>query len=83
MDICDREEYLNWLVDYEFNLFKIPQPDCVIFLDVPIEFSKKLMENRKIKLQGRKKDIHESDIEYLEKSYNNALYIADKYDWKK
>ncbi len=83
MDICDREEYLNWLADYEFNLFKIPKPDCVIFLDVPIEFSEKLMENRKIKLQGRKKDIHESDIEYLEKSYNNALYIADKYDWKK
>ncbi|WP_204265139.1 hypothetical protein, partial [Klebsiella aerogenes] len=44
MDICDREEYLNWLADYEFNLFKIPQPDCVIFLDVPIEFSKKLTE---------------------------------------
>ncbi len=55
MDICDREEYLNWLADYEFNLFKIPKPDCVIFLDVPIEFSEKLMENRKIKLQGKKK----------------------------
>ncbi len=41
------------------------------------------MENRKNKITGKKKDIHESDIEYLEKSYNNALYIADKYDWKK
>jgi magnesium-transporting ATPase (P-type) len=30
-----------------------------------------------------KKDIHESDLDYLEKSYNNSLYIADKYDWKK
>ncbi|MCC0645833.1 MULTISPECIES: dTMP kinase [unclassified Clostridioides] len=84
MDIGDREKYLNWLADYEFNLFKIPQPDCVVFLDVPIEFSEKLMENRKNKITGEKeKDIHESDIEYLEKSYNNALYIADKYDWKK
>lgn len=42
MDVCDREKYLNWLADYEFNLFKIPQPDCVVFLDVPIEFSKSL-----------------------------------------
>ncbi len=55
MDICDREEYLNWLADYEFNLFKIPQPDCVIFLDVPIEFSKSLWRIEKIKLQGKKK----------------------------
>lgn len=84
MDIEDRENYLEWLEDFEFNLYKIPKPDCVIFLDVPIEFSKKLMENRKNKFTGEdKKDIHESDISYLEKSYNNALYIADKYNWKK
>ena len=84
MDEKDREKYLDWLGDYEFNLYKIPEPDCVIFLDVPIEFSQKLMENRKNKITGEdKKDIHESDIEYLTKSYNNALYIANKYNWKK
>lgn len=79
-----RDKYLDWLVDYEFNIYKIPKPDCVIFLDVPIEFSQKLMENRKNKITGEdKKDIHESDIDYLIKCYNNSLYIADKYDWKK
>ena len=84
MDEADRDKYLDWLFDYEFNLYKIPQPDCVIFLDVPIEFSQKLMENRKNKITGEdKKDIHESDIEYLTKSYNNSLYIADKYNWNK
>lgn len=80
----DRDKYLDWLFDYEFNLYKIPQPDCVVFLDVPIEFSKKLMENRKNKITGEdKKDIHESDLDYLEKSYNNSLYIANKYNWEK
>ena len=84
MDKEDRDKYLDWLVDYEFNLYKIPEPDCVIFLDVPIEFSQKLMENRKNKITGEdKKDIHESDVDYLTKSYNNSLYIADKYNWKK
>ena len=29
------------------------------------------------------KDIHERDINYLEKSYQNSLYIADKYNWNK
>ena len=80
----DRDKYLDWLFDFEFNMYKIPQPDCVVFLDVPIEYSKKLMENRKNKITGEsKKDIHESDLDYLEKSYNNSLCIADKYDWKK
>lgn len=80
----DRDKYLDWLIDFEFNMYKIPKPDCVIFLDVPIEFSKKLMENRKNKITGeKKKDIHESDLSYLEQSYNNSLFIADKYDWKK
>lgn len=84
MDKEDRDKYLEWLTDFEFNMYKIPKPDCVIFLDVPIEFSKKLMENRKNKFTGEyKKDIHESDIDYLEQSYNNSLYIADKYNWKK
>ncbi|MPN41261.1 Thymidylate kinase [bioreactor metagenome] len=84
MDKEDRDKYLDWLSDYEFNMYKIPKPDCVVFLDVPIEFSKKLMENRKNKITGdAKKDIHESDIDYLEKSYNNSLDIADKYKWNK
>lgn len=84
MDIEDRDKYLDWLVDYEFDLYKIPKPDCVVFLDVPIDFSKKLMENRKNKFTGQsKKDIHESDIGYLTKSYNNSLYIADKFMWNK
>ncbi len=84
MEDKDRDKYLDWLVDYEFNMYKIPKPNGVIFLDVPIEFSKKLMENRKNKFTGEsKKDIHESDINYLEKSYQNSLYIANKYGWNK
>lgn len=84
MDIEDRDKYLDWLVDYEFNMYKIPEPDCVVFLDVPIDFSKKLMENRRNKFTGEtKKDIHESDIDYLTKSYNNSLYIAEKFKWDK
>ena len=95
--ICDRyttsnmvhqaskiDKYLDWLNDLEFNLYKIPKPDCAIFLDVPVEVSKSLMQDRNNKITGEsEKDIHESDFEYLKKSYENSLYIADKYDWKR
>lgn len=84
MEIEERDKYLDWLEDYEYNLFKIPRPDEVIFLNVPVDYSIKLMENRKNKFTGEdEKDIHESDKNYLRKTYNNSIYIADKYNWKR
>ncbi len=84
MEIEERDKYLDWLEDYEYNLFKIPRPDEVIFLNVPVDYSIKLMENRKNKFTGEdEKDIHESDKSYIRKTYNNSLYIADKYNWKR
>ena len=70
LDESERDKYLDWLSDLEFNLYKIPEPDCVIFLDVPAEVSKSLMKDRNNKITGEsQKDIHESDFEYLKKSY--------------
>ena len=84
MDEKYRDKYLDWLFDYEYNFYKIPKPNGVIFLDVPVEISQELMKDRKNKINGdSKKDIHESDIKYLKKSYNNSIYIANKYNWIK
>lgn len=84
MDKDERESYLNWLYDLEFNKYELPIPDCVIFLDMPPEVSQKLMKDRLNKITGEsKKDIHESDSEYLKKSYYNSLDICNKYSWIK
>lgn len=80
----DRNNYLDWLYDLEFNKFGLPIPDCVIFLDVPPEISQKLMEDRVNKYTGEKaKDIHESDLNYLKNCYENSLEIVEKYNWKR
>lgn len=80
----EKEKFLNWLWDLEFNLYGIPEPDKVIFLDVDPKVSKQLMKNRLNKITGEEeKDIHESNEEYLVNSYNNSLKIADKYNWDK
>ncbi|WP_073508322.1 dTMP kinase [Streptobacillus notomytis] len=82
-DIKEKEEYLKWLEDLEFNKFCIPKPNITIFLNVPIEYTFNLMENRNNKFTGdSKKDIHESDREYLKKSYYNALNIAKEKGWR-
>lgn len=84
MNKDERESYLNWLYDLEFKKYELPIPDCVIFLDMPPEVSQKLMKDRLNKITGEsKKDIHESDSEYLKKSYYNSLDICNKYSWIK
>ncbi|NLM35094.1 MAG: thymidylate kinase [Clostridiales bacterium] len=81
-DEKEKEKFLNWLWDYEFNLFGLPVPDAVVFLDVPAAYSKKLMEERLNKFTGdEKKDIHERNLDFLQNSYNNAKKIAEKYNW--
>ena len=82
LDGAAKDTFLDWLFDYEYNLLGLPKPDYVFFLDVPPEVSRKLMENRNNKITGeQEKDIHEKNSEYLEKSYNNALYVAKKCGW--
>ncbi|GAB6099720.1 thymidylate kinase [Halanaerocella petrolearia] len=76
-DETDKEDYLAWLWNLEFEKFQLPVPDCVLFLDMPPEKSKELMEQR-----ANGSDIHEKDGDYLVESYNNACWVAKKYDWK-
>ncbi|GAA0179716.1 thymidylate kinase [Clostridium sediminicola] len=83
-NIKEKEDFLQWLCDFEFGKFGLPQPDCVVFLNMPPENSQQLMKNRKNKINGEEeKDIHEKDKEYLVKSYETACYVAQKYNWLK
>lgn len=83
-DIKEKDDFLDWLWDFEFGKFQLPKPDCVVFLNMPSEYAAELMKNRKNKINGKQeKDIHEKDKEYLKKSYETACYVAEKYDWIK
>lgn len=72
--------YLEWLFDFEYNRLGIPAPDMVIYLRVDPVFSQKLLEKR-YHGDTRKKDIHESDLEYLERSRIAADYCAERLGW--
>jgi dTMP kinase len=45
-DKKEREEFLNWLEELEFNIFEIPKPDKIIFLNVTPEMGQKLVLNK-------------------------------------
>ena len=83
-DEDEKNCFLNWLEDLEFKKFELPVPDVTVFLDMPTEYGIKLMEKRNNKITGEEqKDIHESDKNYLEASYKNAFYVAQKFGWDK
>ena len=82
-DLECKAKFLDWLFELEFEIYSIPKPDMTFFLDMPVEFSEKLMQDRENKFNNTEvKDIHERNSQYLQKSYSNACYIANKYSWK-
>ena len=74
------KDFLDWLYDLEYNKVGIPKPDKVIFLDMPIEVSQKLLLGR-YKGDEAKKDIHESDTAYLDKCRKAAMFTANYSGW--
>ncbi len=73
--------YLDWSADFEYGKIGIPKPDAVIYLDMPVEISQKLMTERYNGDEG-KKDVHEVNVSFLEKCRKSALYTAEKQGWK-
>lgn len=72
--------YLNWLNDFEYRKLEIPQPDLVIFLDMPVDISQKLLLKRYNNDQS-KKDVHERDTQYLFSCRRAAMYAAKALGW--
>ena len=78
----EREKFLNWLWDFEFNLYGLPVPSEVFFLNMPIENAVDLIKNRENKFTHQdKKDIHERDINHLKDAYEAACDVSKKYNW--
>lgn len=81
-DLENLKKYLYWLKDFEYGKLKIPVPDQILFLDVPINISINLMKNRLNKFtNGRDKDIHESNIQYLKNCYDISKIICQLENW--
>jgi len=81
-DLEEKEKFLKWLTDFEYGMFGIPKPDKVFFLNIPPIVSQKLIKDRENKFSHEKqKDIHGKDENYLQRAYDNACYLINKYNW--
>lgn len=80
IDKVERADFFKWLEDFEYGLIGVPKPDAVIYLDMPIEISQRMMSER-YHGDETKKDIHESNLDYLYKCRDAALDAAEKMGW--
>ena len=76
------EEFIKWLDSLEHEDLGIPRADTVIYLNVPLEYTIKLRQNRANKITGgEKQDIHESDNSHLKNASQSGMIAAKLLGW--
>ena len=75
-----RAAFLGWLYDFEYNKLGLPKPDLVIYLDVPTDYTERLLRHRESETNTHA-DIHEQDLDYLASCRQCGKTAADYYGW--
>ena len=73
-------EFLKWLYDFEYGKLGLPKPDLVLYLDVPTDFTEKMMRSREAATHTHA-DIHEQDLDYLATCRRMGKAAAEYYGW--
>jgi len=75
-----KKDFIDYVIDFEYNKLGIGIPDDVIFLTAPYELVSKMRKNRQNN-DGIQNDIHEKDEELQKEFYYNALMVANYLKW--
>ena len=80
LPVAEREEFLTWLSEFEYERMGLPAPDLVIFLDMPTEKAVEMLRQRE-ENTNTKADIHEQDMQYLATCRETGRAAAEYYGW--
>ncbi len=73
-------DFLKWLYELEYDKLGLPRPDLTIYLDVPTDFTEKLLRSREAATHTNA-DIHEKDSSYLATCRQTGRAAAAYYGW--
>jgi len=74
----EHSDFLDWLIEMEYKVHKLPREDIVLIFDMPVEISSQLRNEQ------AGSTIHEADETYLKKVRKMYLQLVDKFDhWHK
>jgi dTMP kinase len=63
----ERQEVVQHFVDLEYGVLKMPVPDVIIFLDVPVKFAVQNIAKKAARdYTDKPADLHEADEQYLD-----------------
>ncbi len=72
--------FLKWLYEFEYDKLGLPRPDLTIYLDVPTDFTEKMLRGRE-QSTNTHADIHEQDMTYLATCRRMGKKAAAYYNW--
>ena len=76
----NRQTFLQRLYDFEYDKLGLPRPDLIIYLDVPTDFTEKMLRGRE-QATNTSVDIHEKDMSYLATCRESGREAAAFYGW--
>lgn len=76
----NRARFLDWLYEFEYEKLGLPRPDLTIYLDVPTDFTEKMLRGRE-QATNTQADIHEKDMAYLATCRETGRAAAAHYGW--
>jgi len=73
-----RKDFFKWLYDLEYGICGIPRPDLNIILHMPAEIAQELVDKKAAReyIGGKKRDLHEGNLEHLRHAEKVYLEIA-------
>jgi len=82
----ERGELVDWIKDVEYNILGLPKPDLVLFIHMPWDIASQLLERKAPETReyiegGKKKDIHEADVERQRRAEETYLWLAEREGW--
>lgn len=75
-----RKDFIDYVIDYEFNKIGIKEPDTVIFLTADFNAVQEMIDSRKDN-DGIKNDIYEADKTYMKEVHDNSISVAKYLNW--
>lgn len=78
----EKKDFIDFVIDFEYNKLGIKKPDKVIFLSASFELINEMRRKRKDEEgEAVEGDIHENNLEFLKKVYESAIFVAKYLNW--
>ena len=72
----EKKEFIDYVMDYEYNKLRIRKPDKVIFLTADFDLVSSMRSKRESN-DGVKNDVYERDNKLMKRIYDNAMFVSN------